>query len=84
VTLTEKWSNGVTSLHGMHIRGFPNCFMMSIAQSGLTVNFPYMLNEQGKHIGYIVAQALTLPARSTTSSHHHATTKNLSPALDDL
>jgi cation diffusion facilitator CzcD-associated flavoprotein CzcO len=59
VTLTEKWSDGVTTLHGMHIRGFPNCFMMSIAQSGLTVNFPYMLNESSKNIAYVVDQALT-------------------------
>jgi hypothetical protein len=42
----------------MHIHGFPNCFMMSIAQSGLTVNFPYMMNEQAKHLAYIVALAL--------------------------
>ncbi|MBW2391671.1 MAG: hypothetical protein JRG89_25040, partial [Deltaproteobacteria bacterium] len=35
VTLTQKWEDGITTLHGIHIRGFPNCFMMSIAQSGL-------------------------------------------------
>ena len=39
-TLTEKWRDGVRTLHGIHIHGFPNCFMMSIAQSGFTVNFP--------------------------------------------
>jgi cyclohexanone monooxygenase len=32
--------------------------MMSIAQSGLTVNFPYMSNEQAKHIAYIIEHAL--------------------------
>jgi cyclohexanone monooxygenase len=58
VTLTERWRDGVRTLHGMHIRGFPNCFMMSIAQSGLTVNFPYMINEQAKHLSYIVERAL--------------------------
>ncbi len=58
LTLSEKWGPGVTTLHGMHIRGFPNAFMMSIAQSGLTVNFPYMLNEQAKHLAYIIARAL--------------------------
>ncbi len=58
VTLTQKWSDGVRTLHGMHIRDFPNCFMMSIAQSGLTVNFPYMLNEQAKHLAYIIERAL--------------------------
>ena len=27
---------------------FPNCFIMSIAQSGFTVNFPHMLDEQAQ------------------------------------
>jgi len=58
VTLTEKWSNGVRTLHGFHSRGFPNCFIISNAQSGLTVNFPHMLNEQAKHVSYIVTHAL--------------------------
>jgi cation diffusion facilitator CzcD-associated flavoprotein CzcO len=57
-TLTESWKDGVRTLHGMHIHGFPNCFMMSIAQSGLTVNFPYMINEQARHLSYIVERAL--------------------------
>ncbi len=58
VTLSQKWKDGITTLHGMHIRGFPNCFMMSISQSGFTVNFPYMINEQAKHIAYIIERAL--------------------------
>jgi cyclohexanone monooxygenase len=57
-TLTEKWRDGVRTLHGIHIHGFPNCFMMSIAQSGFTVNFPYMINEQAKHIAYVIQRAL--------------------------
>jgi cation diffusion facilitator CzcD-associated flavoprotein CzcO len=57
-TLTEKWRNGVRTLHGIHIHGFPNCFMMSIAQSGFTVNFPFMINEQAKQIAYVVDRAL--------------------------
>jgi cyclohexanone monooxygenase len=64
LTLTEKWRNGARTLHGLHIHGFPNCFMMSIVQSGLTVNFPYMSNEQAKHIAYIVRTALEDGARS--------------------
>jgi cation diffusion facilitator CzcD-associated flavoprotein CzcO len=54
VTLTEKWADGVATLHGMHSRAFPNCFIMSNTQSGFTVNYPHMLNEQAKHIGYIL------------------------------
>ena len=58
LTLTEKWRDGVRTLHGIHIHGFPNCFMMSIAQSGFTVNFPYMIDEQAKHIAYVIHRAL--------------------------
>jgi cyclohexanone monooxygenase len=58
LTLTRKWSAGVRTLHGLHIHGFPNCFMMSIVQSGFTVNFPHMINEQAKHIAYIIERAL--------------------------
>jgi cyclohexanone monooxygenase len=41
---------------------------MSIAQSGLTVNFPYMINEQAKHIAYIVKRALDEPIHSLEAS----------------
>ena len=64
VTLTEKWANGVSTLHGMHSRGFPNCFIISNAQAGFTVNFPHMLNEQGKHAAYIIKQALDQEVRA--------------------
>jgi cyclohexanone monooxygenase len=57
-TLTEKWGAGIRTLHGIHIHGFPNCFMMSIAQSGFTVNFPHMINEQAKHIAHVISVAL--------------------------
>jgi len=58
LSLSEKWSGGIRTLHGMHIRGFPNCFMMSIAQSGFTANFPYLLDLQARHIAWIVERAL--------------------------
>src|SRR6185312_13334913 len=54
LTLSEKWQEGVSTLHGFHSRGFPNCFIVSNSQSGFTANFPHMLNEQSKHIAYIV------------------------------
>jgi cyclohexanone monooxygenase len=58
LTLSKKWADGIRTLHGIHIHGFPNCFMMSIAQSGFTVNFPYMSNQQAKQIAYVIEQAL--------------------------
>jgi cation diffusion facilitator CzcD-associated flavoprotein CzcO len=57
ITLTENWADGASTLHGLHSRGFPNCFIVSLVQSGFSVNFPHMLNEQAKHLAYIVAEA---------------------------
>jgi cyclohexanone monooxygenase len=68
VTLTETWRDGVSTLHGMHVHGFPNCFLISNSQSGFTANFPHMLNEQSKHVAYIVAEAGKRQARQVETS----------------
>jgi cation diffusion facilitator CzcD-associated flavoprotein CzcO len=57
-SLTEKWSTGVRTLHGMQSREFPNCFILSQTQGGFTVNYPHMLDELAVHIAHIVAHAL--------------------------
>jgi cyclohexanone monooxygenase len=64
MTLTRKWADGVSTLHGMHVQGFPNCFLISNAQSGFTVNFPHMLNEQARHATYIVGQCIGSNAKT--------------------
>ncbi len=58
IALSKKWGDGTTTLHGMHVHGFPNCFLMGVTQSGFTVNFPHMSNEQANHISYIVRRAM--------------------------
>lgn len=58
VTLTEKWAEGVRTFHGLHTHGFPNCFIESIAQSGFTVNFPYLIDIQSRHVAWVIAEAL--------------------------
>jgi len=64
LTLTAKWASGVATLHGMHSRGFPNCFIMGPQQTGFTVNYPHMLNEQSKHIAYIIRHAIDHDVRT--------------------
>ncbi len=64
VSLTQHWANGVKTLHGIHTRGFPNCFIVSNSQSGFTVNYPHMLNEQAKHLAHIVAECLDSQVRA--------------------
>ena len=68
LTLTEKWTDGVSTLHGLLTRGFPNCFIVSNAQSGHGANFPHMINEQSKHIAYVIDQAP--PARCSNDGAH--------------
>jgi cyclohexanone monooxygenase len=57
LSLGEKWKDGITTLFGMHSHGFPNCFIVSIAQVGISANIPHILDEQSKHIAYVIKQA---------------------------
>jgi cyclohexanone monooxygenase len=57
-SLSEKWAGSIRTIHGMHVHGFPNCFIMSNAQAGFTASYPHLLNEQAKHIAYIVKRAM--------------------------
>ncbi|CPR12898.1 monooxygenase [Mycobacterium bohemicum DSM 44277] len=57
-TLTDSWRDGVRTFQGLLARGFPNCFIESISQAGLTVNFPYLLDVQAGHAAWIIAKAL--------------------------
>ena len=68
VSLTQYWAGGVRTLHGMHSRGFPNCFIMGNQQTGFTVNYPHMLNEQSKHIAHIVRHAIDHDVRTVEVS----------------
>jgi len=63
-SLTDKWHDGVSTLHGMTTRGFPNVFLIQIAQSGMAANFPQVIGEQARHIAYILKNALDRKART--------------------
>lgn len=58
-SLTDHWQDGARTFHGFHSHGFPNCFIVSGVQSGFTVNFPHMLEEQARHIAHILEHAQT-------------------------
>jgi len=63
-SLTEAWSDGVRTLHGMHVHGFPNCFIMNNIQAGFTANYPHLLNEQAKHLAHVIGIGLERGART--------------------
>jgi cyclohexanone monooxygenase len=56
-TLARAWAGGVRTLHGMLVHGFPNCFLMNNAQAGGAANYTHLLDEQAKHIAFIVGAA---------------------------
>ena len=58
VPLAEKWRDGATTLHGFHVNGFPNFFVLSIIQSGWAANATHMLHEMARHVAHVV-KALT-------------------------
>jgi cyclohexanone monooxygenase len=57
--LSEHWAGGMRTLHGMHVHGFPNAFILQAAQgANLISNYPHNLSEGGKTIAAIVRHAL--------------------------
>ncbi len=63
-SLTERWRDGVKTLHGFYSRGFPNCFLIVTVQAGQSANFPHIIDEQSRHIAYVIAEARKRGART--------------------
>jgi cation diffusion facilitator CzcD-associated flavoprotein CzcO len=56
VSLADKWRDGLRTLHGITVAGFPNLFVIPgpNSQGTVTANFTHNLTECAQHIGYIV------------------------------
>jgi cation diffusion facilitator CzcD-associated flavoprotein CzcO len=62
-TLSQHWAEGMRSLHGIHVHGFPNLFVVGPAQgANLISNVTYNLVESGATIAAVVAHALATGA----------------------
>jgi cyclohexanone monooxygenase len=58
VTLSDRWADGMVSLHGIHVHGFPNAFVVGFSQgANLISNIPHNLVEAGETIATIIAHA---------------------------
>ena len=56
--LSEAWANGMRTLHGLHVNGFPNAFIVQMAQAGnYVINVPHNWTDHGDTIAAIVAHA---------------------------
>ena len=56
-SISQKWSEGLSTFHGMHVNGFPNAFFFGPAQSGFTATYTYSLDEQSQHLAHILDNA---------------------------
>jgi cation diffusion facilitator CzcD-associated flavoprotein CzcO len=56
--LDTKWKDGVSTLHGMTTRDFPNAFFLSNFQSGFALNYTHTLDEEAQHVAWMIAEAL--------------------------
>jgi cyclohexanone monooxygenase len=58
ITLSTYWAEGMKSVHGMHVHGFPNMFVLGHTQGGFTVNYPHLLDEASRHLCHILRHAI--------------------------
>ena len=56
MSVSEKWSNGLSTYHGMHSRGFPNCFFFGPAQSAFTATYTFSLDESSVHLAHVMTE----------------------------
>jgi cyclohexanone monooxygenase len=57
-TLSDYWADGMRSLFGLHVHGFPNMLLLGHTQGGFTANYPHLLDEAGIHMAHVVSHAL--------------------------
>ena len=58
LSIYKHWSDGPITLHGTMTNGFPNQFYIGYIQGGLNASVTEQFGEQGRHIAYIIGEAL--------------------------
>ena len=57
--LSEYWADGMRTLHGIHVNGFPNMFIVQLTQGANHIaNVPHNLTESGTTIAAVVKHAV--------------------------
>jgi cyclohexanone monooxygenase len=57
LALSQKWKGGISTFFGMQTRDFPNLFVVSQAQVGVSSNQTHPLEVQSRHIAYLISEA---------------------------
>ncbi|MCC6205377.1 MAG: NAD(P)/FAD-dependent oxidoreductase [Hyphomicrobiales bacterium] len=53
-SLFDHWAKGMRTFHGHSTHGFPNWFYVGASQNGVSVNYSSMVDDQARHIAYII------------------------------
>ena len=57
--LSQYWADGMRTLHGMHVHGFPNLFITQLGHgANLVSNVPHNFTETSRAIAAVVAHAV--------------------------
>jgi cation diffusion facilitator CzcD-associated flavoprotein CzcO len=54
VSLSESWSHGAHTLHGVLSGGFPNMMVISLVQAGFGTNFVHFLGRSARHVAELI------------------------------
>jgi cyclohexanone monooxygenase len=57
-SMSEAWSDGPATLHGIFARGFPNLLMLSTVQGFQAVNFVHPITEVSAHIVSVIKRCV--------------------------
>jgi cyclohexanone monooxygenase len=62
-SLSDYWADGLKTLHGHSMNGFPNCFQVGLGQNGFSANLTAVLDDQAQHVAYIINEINARGAR---------------------
>src|SRR3546814_691745 len=67
--LRDHWADGMRTLHGIHTHGFPNLFLVQLAQGANHIaNVPHNMSEAGATIAAVVGHAVQRGSRTVEPS----------------
>lgn len=68
IKLSEYWKNGARTLMAMHIHRFPNLFLLSLVQAGISMNYTHTADEQARHIAHVIGRCARDGIRTVEAS----------------
>ncbi|TPX36950.1 hypothetical protein SmJEL517_g01102 [Synchytrium microbalum] len=72
LAITDKWKDGLSTMYGISVNGFPNLFLVQNAQgnsqAGTSVNFPQIIHDQTSAIVDTLAKCFAANVRTVQPS----------------